>query len=211
MARMPVGKAFSHRPAPLPSPKESGGGPKAGDRGDGAPQVQKSNAGKTASQHLRDLVEKAKQAGGPDLDLKKLGWTCKLEKRTPESDGLDPVFVDGKGNEFFKTKEVLRHLGLKAIRLYTRDEAYQGAREYYKSAAEKKPPPFDLGPLTVLKLGKIEWQREGFHSHRHIFPIGYNTRYKDPKTKVLYETEILDGAALDEKHAAAEKVSSIRG
>lgn len=212
---MPVGKPSSHRSVPAPSPKDSERGSK-GDKEKPAKEhkeessadKQKSQAGKTAKQHLNELVEKSKAHGGPDL--RKIGWTCKLEKRTPEAEGPDPVFIDPEGKEFHRSKEVLRHLGLKAIRLMTREEAYDTARAYQKKAIQDHPLPLSVGPITIVKLGKVEYQRAGFHSHRHIFPVGFVSTYKDPDSSALYESEILDGAALDEKHAEAGKVRGER-
>jgi hypothetical protein len=213
---MPVGKPSSYRAAPPPSPKESGGGSK-GDKEKPSPKEsgggskgdtdrQKSQAGKTAKQHLNELAEKSKAHDGPDL--RKIGWTCRLEKRTHDALGPDPVFLCPEGKEFHRSKEVLRHLGLKAIRLMTREEAYEAARAYQKNAIQEDPLPKSFGPITIQKLGKIEYQRAGFHSHRNIFPVGFISTYTDPDSSILYESEIIDGATLDEEHA--EKVRGSR-
>ncbi|SAM05572.1 hypothetical protein [Absidia glauca] len=33
--------------------------------------------------------------------------------------------------------------------------------------------PLELGPLTLLSLGKIEYDNPSFHCARHIYPVGY--------------------------------------
>jgi hypothetical protein len=33
--------------------------------------------------------------------------------------------------------------------------------------------PLELGPLTLVSLGKIEYDNPSFHCARHIYPVGY--------------------------------------
>lgn len=58
--------------------------------------------------------------------------------------------------------------------------------------------PIKLGPITVLSLGTIVWDRPAYHTDRYILPVGYKasrtlTSYRHPKQKTEYICEILDG------------------
>jgi hypothetical protein len=81
----------------------------------------------------------------------------------------------------------------------SREEAYQKARQAAKKSAESQPVPFKIphlsGTLTVNNLGKINHDRETFHSSRHLWPIGFRSSWKE-KDEVLYESEVLDGATV---------------
>lgn len=52
--------------------------------------------------------------------------------------------------------------------------------------------------VTIYSIGKIIWDREGYHTQRYIFPVGYRAErlYSstlDAQQKVKYICEILDG------------------
>eukprot|EP01018_Ginkgo_biloba_P030644 Gb_34996 [translate_table: standard] len=52
--------------------------------------------------------------------------------------------------------------------------------------------------LTILDLGTIEYERAGFHTDRHIFPIGYTSirnyaSMVDPEGRATYTCTIRDG------------------
>lgn len=55
-----------------------------------------------------------------------------------------------------------------------------------------------IGRFYGVILGNIVWDREGYHTQRYIFPIGYKAERMynstvDAKQKVKYLCEILDG------------------
>lgn len=54
--------------------------------------------------------------------------------------------------------------------------------------------------LTLVELGTIEWERISFHSERHIYPVGFNTRRRfsstvDPLGSTMYTCTIVDGGS----------------
>ena len=58
--------------------------------------------------------------------------------------------------------------------------------------------PVKLGPLTLLQLGTIIFDREKFHNKRYIWPVGFeSTRsyfsMKTPDQHTIYTSRILDG------------------
>ena len=153
----------------------------------------------TAEDHLRELRVLVKQASGPDI--KKEGWTCKLVP-SPKADGaaaaadvLDPCWVEPEtGKEFYKRKKVLKHLGLSEPKKVTREEAATTARESFKERNKENPLPQKIGEVTVLQWGKVPHEREGFHSKKYIWPIGFKSEWSDENQKdVSYVSEIRDG------------------
>lgn len=57
--------------------------------------------------------------------------------------------------------------------------------------------PLALGVLTVVSLGTVVWDREGFHTEKYIWPVGYKTRRTyfsmiDASSSTVYTSEILD-------------------
>ena len=161
---------------------------------------QKSRDGKTADQHLDELRDKVLQAGGPNV--KAAGWTCKLVPSAKvegaaasNSAPLDPCWVEPEtGKEFSKRKNVLKHLGLSEPKKLTREEAAQASREKFKELNKDFPLPRKIGDVTVLQWGKVAYERPSFHSSRHIWPIGFKSRWIDGNEKdVTYESEIRDG------------------
>lgn len=36
--------------------------------------------------------------------------------------------------------------------------------------------PVQIGALTLLSLGQVVWDREGFHNDRYIWPVGYSVQ-----------------------------------
>jgi len=62
-------------------------------------------------------------------------------------------------------------------------------------------PTMPMRPLkgvTVLSLGRIEYERDGFHNAKYIWPIGFKSERKhpsmlNPEVKVMYTNEIIDG------------------
>ncbi|RKP25825.1 F/Y-rich N-terminus-domain-containing protein [Syncephalis pseudoplumigaleata] len=57
-----------------------------------------------------------------------------------------------------------------------------------------------IDAITIECLGTIVWDRDMYHTQRYIFPVGYrSTRLylsvRNPKTRVRYTSEILDGGA----------------
>lgn len=165
-----------------------------------ADSKQKSQAGKTASEHLQELRVKVRQAGGPDIKTE--GWTCKLVP-SPKVEGaaagsaapLDPCWVEPKdGKEFFKRKNVLKHFGLSEPKKLTREEAAAASREKFREINKDQPLPRKIGEVTVLQWGKVAPQREGFHNTRYIWPIGFKSRWtNEDEQDVTYESEIRDG------------------
>eukprot|EP01134_Creolimax_fragrantissima_P008278 CFRG8278T1 len=60
--------------------------------------------------------------------------------------------------------------------------------------------PFKAGPITVESLGNVEYDREGYHSERYIWPIGFTSNrlgnsYLDVDRRVIYTCTIVDGGA----------------
>ncbi|KAI7905607.1 F/Y-rich N-terminus-domain-containing protein [Cokeromyces recurvatus] len=58
--------------------------------------------------------------------------------------------------------------------------------------------PFQIASLNVLSLGKIEYERPGFHNDRYIFPIGYTVERTymsmvDPNNQTTYTCKVEDG------------------
>jgi hypothetical protein len=58
--------------------------------------------------------------------------------------------------------------------------------------------PVKVGPLTVIQLGTIVYDREKFHNYRYIWPVGFETTrsyfsIRNPEKHVLYRSRILDG------------------
>ncbi|KNC82206.1 hypothetical protein SARC_05504 [Sphaeroforma arctica JP610] len=57
--------------------------------------------------------------------------------------------------------------------------------------------PVKAGPVTVINFGTVEWEREGFHSERYIWPIGFTSERMGnsylTEERVLYTCKILDG------------------
>ncbi|ORX90275.1 hypothetical protein K493DRAFT_230976 [Basidiobolus meristosporus CBS 931.73] len=58
--------------------------------------------------------------------------------------------------------------------------------------------PVQIGILTVISLGKVEWERDTFHNDRYIWPIGYTVRRTyssmvDPEKQTTYVCSISDG------------------
>ena len=203
-----MGLGVKNRPPPPPSTadvKQEGGGSGGGshskkkvEEDDG----RRSRSGKTAREHLMDLKERIKKNGGGDLVKK--GWTCVLDKAEDSvgdnagesSSELVPVYVSPDGASKFRSRnEVMNFLGVvKKERTYPREECYLRAKEYRKRWEAEDPLPLVIGPLTIVKLGKIDYQREAFHSAKSLWPVGFTSSWKDPDTGVVYESVILDGA-----------------
>ncbi|KAI8095095.1 F/Y-rich N-terminus-domain-containing protein [Gilbertella persicaria] len=58
--------------------------------------------------------------------------------------------------------------------------------------------PFQIASLNVISLGKIDWERPGFHNERYIFPIGYTVERTymsmvDPHNQTTYTCKVEDG------------------
>lgn len=58
--------------------------------------------------------------------------------------------------------------------------------------------PQQIGVLTVLSLGKINFDQDTFHNERYIFPVGYTVRRTypsmiDPLNNTVITSTILDG------------------
>ncbi|CAO3679799.1 unnamed protein product [Umbelopsis ramanniana] len=58
--------------------------------------------------------------------------------------------------------------------------------------------PVQIGALTLLSLGQVVWDREGFHNDRYIWPIGYSVQrsYMSmiyPEANTIYTCTIEDG------------------
>jgi hypothetical protein len=138
---------------------------------------------------------------------------------------LIPVFVNLEGKKFQSRKAIERELGIKktektdqacedknetraadkadrekrSVPRLTREEAYQRARQAARELLEKRPLPFTVqhmsGTLTVHNLGKIIYDRDPFHSSRHIWPIGFSSSWRESED-VNFESEVLDGATM---------------
>ena len=182
-----------------------------------------SQFGKTAHQHLQDLKDKIVSKGGPDIVIE--GWICKLEPESADGSPLVPVFLNNEGKKFQSRKAVERELGIKknertdqmgddkndlrpektdrvekqSVPLISREDAYQRARQAARENSDKKPIPFKIphlsGTLTVNSLGKIIYDRDPFHSPRHLWPIGFRSSWRE-NDDVHYESEVLDGATM---------------
>lgn len=58
--------------------------------------------------------------------------------------------------------------------------------------------PLKLGPLTLVRLGTIVYDREKFHNRRYIWPLGFESirtyfSMKNPDKHIIYTSRILDG------------------
>jgi len=58
--------------------------------------------------------------------------------------------------------------------------------------------PVQIGALTLLSLGQVIWNREGFHNDRYIWPVGYSVQRSymsmiHPDTNTNYTCTIEDG------------------
>ncbi|ORY07076.1 hypothetical protein K493DRAFT_344176 [Basidiobolus meristosporus CBS 931.73] len=65
--------------------------------------------------------------------------------------------------------------------------------------------PVQIGILTVINLGKVEWERDTFHNDRYIWPIGYTVRRTyssmvDPDKQTTYVCSISDGGDEDQNN-----------
>ncbi|ORX75964.1 hypothetical protein BCR32DRAFT_284679 [Anaeromyces robustus] len=52
--------------------------------------------------------------------------------------------------------------------------------------------------VTILSIGKIVYDRDAYHSHRYIWPVGFESQKEyismlDPKKRTIYTNRILDG------------------
>lgn len=68
--------------------------------------------------------------------------------------------------------------------------------------------PQQIGVLTVLSLGKINYHKDAFHNERYIFPIGYTVRRTypsmiDPNNNTIITSTILDGGDAPRFHVIA--------
>jgi hypothetical protein len=64
----------------------------------------------------------------------------------------------------------------------------------------------------VLRLGRIEWKRSGFHTEDLLFPVGYEAErmhwsYMQEKTRVKYTLKVLDPREMTGKEGAAAEVA----
>ena len=184
-----------------------------------------SQYGKSASQHLLDLREKILAKGGPDVVQEGWTCKLEPGSvEGVDQSSLIPVYYNADGKKFQSRKTVEKELGIKksekaetdgeknssradksdriekrAQPSLTREEAYQQARQAAREAGETNPVPFKVphlsGTLTVNNLGKIIYDRDPFHSARHIWPIGFRSSWKE-NNEVHYESEVLDGATM---------------
>ncbi|CAG8502501.1 4020_t:CDS:2, partial [Racocetra persica] len=54
--------------------------------------------------------------------------------------------------------------------------------------------PVEVGLHTVIKLGKIVYDRDSFHNDRYIYPVGYAVKSMvDPDKNTIYTSRIEDG------------------
>jgi len=177
-----------------------------------AAATQKSQAGQTADEAFHDLRLKVRKAGGPDLKTE--GWTCKLVPSAKEGaasgTALAPCWVEpATGKEFLKRRNVLRHLSLKETAEKTQEQAATESRENFRIQNKEEPLPQKIGEVTVLQWGKVAPDRENFHSSRHIWPIGFKSRWTDENAQdITYESEIRDG---NEDSGAPDHLSKIDG
>ncbi|KAI9593092.1 F/Y-rich N-terminus-domain-containing protein [Syncephalis fuscata] len=58
--------------------------------------------------------------------------------------------------------------------------------------------PVQVGILTIISLGKVEYDREAFHNERYIWPVGYTVQrpyasMKYPDKQTIYTCSVRDG------------------
>jgi hypothetical protein len=209
-ARCEMGGLGAHRPRPL-----SSDAPKKRDDKKDSPAGKgemKSPSGKSAKDYMHEIKEKIMRYGGPDIT--KEGWTCVMEMVAVQGEGSSdaahprqleahPCYISPTGEKFTSRTDVMRKLGLKKkekkeARGYSRQEAYERARQYFKKTHHDNPPPVKIEGLTIRAFGKIEYERKSFHDDRHIWPVGFKSSWKDTEENTLYESEVLDGAQTGE-------------
>eukprot|EP00960_Hanusia_phi_P029262 747862-Hanusia_phi.AAC.7 len=166
------------------------------DRESGKTQMQD----KQYEDHFLEFCEKIKRLGGPDLRAE--GWSFKIDRIPNDGEGenghdqVGMVYIDAEGTKYRKRKHVVKALGLFDHKVSSREEAFQKARDNFKSMEDRFPLPLKVESTTIHKWGKIEHQRENFHSSRHIWPVGFQSSYKDAERDTLYENTILDGSTI---------------
>ncbi|KAJ1664725.1 hypothetical protein EV178_003882 [Coemansia sp. RSA 1646] len=69
--------------------------------------------------------------------------------------------------------------------------------------------PVQVGILTVLRLGRVVWDRDAYHNERYIWPVGYTVQREyysmaDPNKSVIYTCWITDGGDVPMFHVEAE-------
>ncbi|KAJ2553117.1 hypothetical protein EV175_003052 [Coemansia sp. RSA 1933] len=69
--------------------------------------------------------------------------------------------------------------------------------------------PVQVGILTVLRLGKVIWDRDAYHNERYIWPVGYTVQREyysmtNPNKNVIYTCWITDGGDAPMFHVEAE-------
>ncbi|KAI8583935.1 hypothetical protein K450DRAFT_220674 [Umbelopsis ramanniana AG] len=150
-----------------------------------------------------DLGYDDESDGDSSLDYARYGSQSEEEEEDIDAETTDGFLIPGLSSNrvAYMTPQRIKPLpGLRESTPTPSSSSRKTRRVMYVEKDEEGNYrlPVQIGALTLLSLGQVVWDREGFHNDRYIWPIGYSVQRSymsmiNPESNTIYTCTIEDG------------------
>ncbi|KAG2172041.1 hypothetical protein INT43_001518 [Umbelopsis isabellina] len=139
--------------------------------------------------------------GDSSLDYARYGSQSEGEEDDGEAETNDGFLIPGLSSNRVAYMTPQRLMPLQGASSDTTQTSSRKMRKVMYVAKDEDGNyqlPVQIGALTLLSLGSVVWDREGFHNERYIWPIGYSVQRSymsmiNPDSNTIYTCTIEDG------------------